>query len=105
VRGGPGGLRYGAEPTAPHWRRLSRGDASGAPRLVSSVGEPLLWWPALAMICVAAWPGSGVGTVAGIGVALVVLGLVDFGLEHRRHRHQRGTDTQAEVPMTGQLAR
>lgn len=41
-----------------------------------------MWWPALAMICVAGWPGSGLGTVAGVGVGLVVLGLVDFGL-HR----------------------
>jgi hypothetical protein len=62
----------------------------GAPRLVTSTARPLLWWPALAVICVATWPGSGVGTVAGIGVALMVLGLVDFGLECHRYRQGRG---------------
>lgn len=69
----------------------------GGPRLVTSAARPLLWWPALAMICVAAWPGSGVGTVAGIGVALVVLGLVDFGLECHRHRRVRAPATPALV--------
>jgi hypothetical protein len=69
----------------------------GAPRLVSSTARPLLWWPALAVICLATWPGSGVGTVAGIGVALMVLGLVDFGLERHRYRRVRGSVTPAGV--------
>jgi hypothetical protein len=64
---------------------------------VTGAAQPLLWWPALAMICVAAWPGSGVGIVAGIGVALVVLGLVDFGLECHRYRRVRGPATSALV--------
>jgi hypothetical protein len=51
---------------------------------VTDLMHLLLWWPALATICVAAWPHSGIGTVVGIGAGLIALGLLDFGLEHGR---------------------
>jgi hypothetical protein len=54
-----------------------------------------MWWPALAMICAAGWPGSGLGTVLGIGIGLMVLGLVDFVFQawrkERGHRPARPT--------------
>jgi hypothetical protein len=37
----------------------------------------LLWWPALSVIWWAAVPSAGVADVAGIGLGLAILGLVD----------------------------
>jgi hypothetical protein len=41
----------------------------------------LVWWPALSMIAVAARPGSDVVMIAGFGVGLLVLGLVNTALQ------------------------
>ncbi|HEY1968231.1 MAG TPA: hypothetical protein VGH89_09805, partial [Pseudonocardia sp.] len=55
----------------------------------------LAWWPGLAMLWWAAVPCCGIATVAGIGVGLAVLGLVDTLTQswgQRRHaanRHPR----------------
>ncbi len=64
---------------------------------MTSLLQILVWWPALAILCVAAWPHSGVGTVAGIGLVLLALGLVDFGLEHGWRRRAPGVLTQRQT--------
>jgi hypothetical protein len=48
-----------------------------APSWGANMVRALVWWPALSMIAVAARPGSGVVMIAGFGVGLLVLGLVN----------------------------
>jgi hypothetical protein len=48
-----------------------------APRWGANMVRALVWWPALSMIAVAARPGSDVVMIAGFGVGLLVLGLVN----------------------------
>ena len=52
-----------------------------APRWGANMVRVLVWWPALSMIAVAARPGSDVVMIAGFGVGLLVLGLVNTALQ------------------------
>jgi hypothetical protein len=52
-----------------------------SPRWGTNVVRALVWWPALSMIAVAARPGAGVAMIAGVGAGLLVLGLINTGLQ------------------------
>jgi hypothetical protein len=52
--------------------------------------EVVMWWPPLALLWLAAVPHSGLVAVAGIGVGLVVLGLVDAAIPRWADRTERG---------------
>jgi hypothetical protein len=54
---------------------------TSSPRWGTNVIRTLVWWPALSMIAVAARPGPSVVMIAGLGVALLMLGLVNTGLQ------------------------
>jgi len=52
-----------------------------SPRWGTNVVSALVWWPALSMVAVATRPGQGVVMIAGVGVGLLVLALVNTGLQ------------------------
>jgi hypothetical protein len=70
-----------------------------SPRWGTNMVRALVWWPALSMIAVAARPGSDVLMIAGFGVGLLVLGLVNTALQAWLARLAR--DAKRADPMNG----
>ena len=73
-----------------------------SPRWGTNVVKALVWWPALSMVAVAARPGSDVVMIAGFGFGLLVLGLVNTGLQTWLAR-LAGDQSRAPVP-SGELS-
>ena len=72
--------------------RFPRGVLGGvgarAAGLGANMAEVMVWWPGLAVLWWAVVPNAGVGSVAGIGLGLALLGLADtaaqmWGLRRR----------------------
>jgi hypothetical protein len=74
---------------------------AGWPGWATNIVAALVWWPALAVMWCAVVPGSGVAAVAGIGLGLTVLGLVDTLTQASGQR--RCAATRARPPCQPEL--